>query len=194
MRVYGFWRFTIFYQKWGSAEWRHCVGLGCSRHKSNNHCSGTGGEQLLQFNPEAARHHSHFAHSPILVRWGRELEKKLKPMGWDKNYLLKQRRKGEKKKQQPNTIVVITVCVSICTLTKSVMHNAIAHHPLARPQAMAASPPGQVPRIYNFTWCHIGRKISSASLGQLSWVCPLPSPCASPVSSLAGQCEELKCP
>lgn len=54
----------------------------------------------------------------------------------------------------------------------------------------------QIPTAFQafFAWCHMVWNIPLVSLGQLSWFCPLPAPCAlNPLTSRAVQeTEKLK--
>ena len=77
------------------------------------------------------------------------------------------------------------------------MHNAIAHHPLTDAQPIPEQPPPPhwvATPVYCLAWCQVVWNTPLASLGQLSWVCPLPAPAAPPACSLAGQSEKPKSP
>ena len=81
--------------------------------------------------------------------------------------------------------------------TKQVMHNAIAHHLLTDAQLVPEqrSTPSRPtpPSLYtghDVTWYGIPLL---TSLGQLPWLCPLPTSCAPPAFLLAGH-EKLKNP
>ena len=59
----------------------------------------------------------------------------------------------------------------------------------------AAGPPTPARPPYNCSaWPHMVWNTPLASLGQLSWVCPLPAPAAPLACPLAGQSEKLKSP
>ena len=86
---------------------------------------------------QAVQHHT--AHRPFSEGWGRELDEKtnkIELVGWDKNHLLRQKRKRE--------IIVMTVSffVSLCLslLTKRVMHTPASWWP-SSPWAVAATRP-----------------------------------------------------
>ena len=67
-------------------------------------------------------------------------------MGWDKDSLIGQKRKG---KNNIYIYIYIYVCMYIYTHTKQVMHNASAHHLLTDaqpvPEQCPPSPPGHPP-------------------------------------------------
>lgn len=89
------------------------------------------------------------------------------------------------------------IVLIIIMYKKQVMHNAIAHHPLTDAQPIPeqpAPPPRPATPIYCLAWRQMVWNIHLASLGQLSWVCPLPAPAAPPACSLAGQSEKPKSP
>jgi len=50
------------------------------------------------------------------------------------------------------------------------------------------------PHFYPWAWCRMVWKITLVSWGQLSWLCPLPAPCAPPAHSLVGRWEEQNKP
>jgi len=61
------------------------------------------------------------------------------------------------------------------------MHSAVAHHPLAnaKPDSEQRSRrPAKSPQFIWWAWCCTVWNILWASLGQLSWLCSLPAPCA----------------
>ena len=92
----------------------------------------------------------------------------------------------------------MTVIIKGLEYTKQVMHNAIAHLLPTDAQLVPkqrSSDPSQPhsPQFMYWTWCHMARNIALASLGQLSWLCPLPTSCAPPAFLLAGH-EKLKNP
>ena len=71
--------------------------------------------------------------------------------------------------------------------TKEVMHNAIAHHTLSNGQPVPeqSSP---TPTLDN-SWpirSMVPYGVPLTSLGQQSWFCPLPTPCAPPVPHWQG--------
>lgn len=69
--------------------------------------------------------------------------------------------------------------------TKQVMHDVIANHPndqcLTSSQAVAL---GQLSP--HLTWHHMIWNVRVVSWGQLSQLCPLPSPCVPPATSWWG--------
>ena len=73
------------------------------------------------------------------------------------------------------------------------MHNAIAHHPPTNTQpAQAAIPYPHFPVPILDVTSH-GMEYTIGSLGQVPWLCPVPTSCAPPAFSLAGH-EKLKNP
>ena len=52
-------------------------------------------------------------------------------------------------------------------------------------------PPGQLPQLICWAWHHVEENVPLASLGQLSYLCPLP---ASHATGRPGQCEKPKNP
>ena len=71
-----------------------------------------------------------------------------------------------------------------------VMHNAIAHHLLTDAQLV---PLPLLPPVDILDMTSHGMEYPVAQLGQLPWLCPVPTSCAPPAFSLAGH-EKLKNP
>lgn len=75
------------------------------------------------------------------------------------------------------------------------MHNAIAHHMPTHSQSVPEQQCGQPPQFN--CWASMtpyGTGYPFGHSGQLSWLCPIPTPAAPPACSLARQCEKLNSP
>lgn len=102
---------------------------------------------------------------------GKELEKKVKPTGWEK--------------RQSNRIEEEGKLIMIKEYTEQVLHNAIAQPPLTDSQGLPEQRSFSLAISPQFgpEWCHMVWDIPLTSLDQLSWLCPLS--CISPASLLA---------
>ena len=79
--------------------------------------------------------------------------------------------------------------------TKQVMHNALTHHSPTDAQLVPKqrSSPGQLPPVSILGMMPYGTEYPCGQFGSLPWLCPLPTCCAPPAFSLAGE-EKLKNP
>ena len=86
-----------------------------------------------------------------------------------------------------------TVIIKGLEYTKQVMHNAIAHYMLTDAQLVPERqfPHPHSPQFIYWAWHHVLWNIPLASLGQVPWLCPLPTSYAPPAFLLAGH-EKLK--
>ena len=123
----------------------------------------------------------------------RERIRKKKLVSWDKDSLIGQ--KGMKNNDNDNNNMTIVILKEL-NYTKQVVHNVIAHHLLTDAQLVPeprSTPPSQLPQCIYWAWCHMVWNIPLASLGQLSWLCPIPASRAPPAFLLAGH-KKLKNP
>ena len=140
---------------------------------------------LLWFNPTSSwTPHSLSLTPPLPVGW--RIRKKVELVGWDKNYILRQKRKRE----ITNYYMYIYMCVYVST--KQVIRNETAHHPPTDPQPVLKQhqcplPLPNSPAFYSFsTQCHIVWNIPLSSLGQLVLVLSPPSSLCPPAPLLPG--------
>jgi len=93
---------------------------------------------------------------------------------------------------------IIVMKITYTYIYKASDAQAIAHHPLTdispASSHIVAAHPANSPLFFRFFHCHMVWNTSLDNLGQLSWFCPLPTPCAPSTLSPAGQYEKLKWP
>ena len=101
-------------------------------------------------------------------------------MGWDINYLLRQKRK-RKKDNRNNYINNDNFYIYLWNTTEASWYNAIPHHLLTSTQLVIEQPTlPHLSRVFSVL-CHMVRNTPLDSLDQLSLFCLLPDLCAPPV-------------
>ena len=148
---------------------------------------------LLWFNSASYQApHSCSLTPPRPEGWGGELEKNVKLQGWDKNNLI-----GKAKAMHASK-------------AKQGIHSPTSHGQAGVQPSPGSRAPSRVmvtwedkhhnakcpppsfffPQFIYSAWCPMVWNTSLASLGQLSWLCPLPVSCA--LQPLAGRAQETK--